>query len=66
MVRNKNADEKYKKLLRMYERIFICLVGHENIEARDDAIRLLNVIYDRLDWQFYNPHVSVIKYIHLF
>ncbi len=45
----------------MYEHLFIALVGHENVEVRDEAIRLLNVIYDGVDWQYKVPHVPVIK-----
>ena len=52
---------KYTTLLRVYERIFIALVGNENNEVRDDAIRALNGIYDGNDWQFETPYTPVLK-----
>ena len=61
VVRNTSCDDKYRKLMRMYERIFTSLIGHENNEVRTDAVRMLNVIVDGLDWQYENPHVPVIK-----
>ena len=55
--------EKYKRLLRLYERFFVALVGHEHNEVRDDAIRMLNSIYDQLDWQYTAAYSPVLRYV---
>lgn len=40
-----------EKSLKFMEEILIKLMGHPDIEFRDEAIRLLNVLYDETDWQ---------------
>ncbi len=69
VLRFKGNEVKYKKLLKVYEKLFIALVGSETPDVRDfetptvrdEAVKILNVIYDGLDWQYKHPFAPVIK-----
>ena len=37
--------------IKIYERLFIQLLGHLDREVRNDAIKILNIIYDQTTWQ---------------
>jgi hypothetical protein len=37
--------------LKLCEKLFIQLLGHEEKEIRDEAVKLLNMLYDETNWQ---------------
>jgi hypothetical protein len=41
-------DESQRDLI---EQLLIGLLGMQDIRVRDHAIKLLNILYDRVDWQ---------------
>ena len=41
--------------IKIYERLFIQLLGHLDREVRNDAVKILNIIYDQTTWQEKSP-----------
>ena len=41
--------------IRIYEKLFIQLLGHLDREVRNDAVKILNIIYDQTTWQEKSP-----------
>ena len=41
--------------IKIYEKLFIQLLGHLDREVRNDAVKILNVIYDQTTWQEKSP-----------
>ena len=37
--------------IKIYEKLFIQLLGHFDIEVRNNAVKILNMIYDQTHWQ---------------
>lgn len=44
-----NVNEE--RSLKFCEKLFIQLLGHEDREIRDEAVKLLNMLYDETNWQ---------------
>jgi len=44
-----NVNEEVS--LKLCEKLFIQLLGHEEKEIRDEAVKLLNMLYDETNWQ---------------
>ena len=41
--------------IKIYEKLFIQLLGHLDREVRNDAVKILNIIYDQTTWQEKSP-----------
>ena len=41
--------------IRIYEKLFIQLLGHLDRDVRNEAIKILNIIYDQTTWQEKSP-----------
>ena len=41
--------------IKFYEKLFIQLLGHIDREIRNDAVKILNIIYDQTTWQDKSP-----------
>ena len=41
--------------IKIYEKLFIQLLGHIDREVRNEAIKILNIIYDQTTWQEKSP-----------
>ena len=41
--------------IKIYEKLFIQLLGHLDREVRNEAIKILNIIYDQTTWQEKSP-----------
>ena len=48
-----NTNDIYS--IKIYERLFIQLLGHTDREIRNDAVKVLNIIYDQTTWQEKSP-----------
>ena len=58
--------ENKKKYFDYIETLLICMLGHRDMVICDHAIILLNILYDKVDWQLRGEHNPKINCIGLF
>ena len=63
VARSDEARRAFREQVLGIEGVLVACLGHASLRPRAQAVRLLNALYDGVDWQLVEPIVPVIAYV---
>ena len=63
VARSDEARRAFREQVLGIEGVLVACLGHASLRPRAQAVRLLNALYDGVDWQLVEPLVPVIAYV---
>ena len=60
----KQWDSGESTVEHVLEAVLVCLLGHEYVQIREEATKLLNMLYDGVNWQYDEPFCPKIRRVH--